>query len=84
MIEAVSTWIGLIYLLTYVYGTYAAKAEDQQVKDEARLQVVHGSVDGPRARGHRTLITAPVKNKVPKKSHTRTNSSVVLALRRTE
>jgi len=52
--------------LTYVYGTSAAEAEDEQVKDEARLQVVHGSVDGPRARGHRTLITAPAKKKKKK------------------
>lgn len=65
-------WIGLTRLLTYVYGTSAAEAEDQQVKDEARLQVVHGSVDGPRARGHRTLITAPAKIKFKRKSHTHT------------
>lgn len=59
------------HLLTYVYGTSAAEAEDQQVKDEARLQVVHGSVDGPRARGHRTLITASAKIKLQKKiTHT--------------
>lgn len=62
-----SNWSGLTCLLTYVYGTSAAEAEDQQVKDEARLQVVHGSVDGPRARGHRTLITAPAKIKLQKK-----------------
>lgn len=73
--EAASTWMELTYLLTYVYGTSAAEAEDQQVKDEARLQVVHG-VDGPRARGHRTLITASAKTKFQKKkSHTRTNGS---------
>lgn len=67
--ETVSTWVKLTYLLTYVYGTSAAEAEDQQVKDEARLQVVHGSVDGPRARGHRTLITASTKIKFQKKNH---------------
>lgn len=61
----------MICLLTYVYGTSAAEAEDQQVKDEARLQVVHGSVDGPRARGHRTLITASAKIKFQNKiTHT--------------
>lgn len=31
--------------LTYVYGTSAAEAEDEQIKDEACLQVIHGSVD---------------------------------------
>jgi len=66
-----SNWIRLTRLLTYVYGTSAAEAEDQQVKDEARLQVVHGSIDGPRARGHRTLITAPAKIEFQKKiTHT--------------
>lgn len=65
--------IKLTCLLTYVYGTSAAEAEDQQVKDEARLQVIHGSVDGPRARGHRTLITASAKIKLKKKiTHTHT------------
>lgn len=69
--ETTSNWIGLTCLLTYVYGTSAAEAEDQQVKDEARLQVVHGSVDGTRARGHRTLITAPAKIEFQKKvTHT--------------
>lgn len=82
-LKAISNpWIGLIRLLTYVYGTSAAEAEDQQVKDEARLQVVHGSVDGPRARGHRTLITAPAKIKFQKKiTHT---YKQLVALHRTE
>lgn len=62
----------LTRLLTYVYRTSAAEAEDQQVEDEARLQVVHCSVDGPRARGHRTLITAPAKIKFQKGDQTRT------------
>jgi len=72
--EIISNWIGLTCLLTYVYGTSAAEAEDQQVKDEARLQVVHGSVGGPRACGHRTLITASAKIKFQKKI-TRTKQS---------
>lgn len=73
--------IKLTCLLTYVYGTSAAEAEDQQVKDEARLQVIHGSVDGPRARGHRTLITASAKIKL-KKNHTHTYVQTALQSRR--
>lgn len=77
--------IKLTCLLTYVYGTSTAEAEDQQVKDEARLQVVHGSVDGPRARGHRTLITASAKKKQSSKiNHTHTYVRIVQKARSLE